>query len=175
MPNLFYPIGTRVHHSMLGDATIIGQKNPHLPNYHLYFHNSHIRLFKRGENISFQCMPNSDMTASAQNIILGIQTNPPPSYAKLKRGTILVNHKNHLPDMEYIILDNGHIRQNGSVHYLEAFREIGKETWFIDYFDEPDTTTTTPFITIHQPTPDSIKQANILLFEHVIAPAFTTF
>ena len=176
MPALLHPIGTRVHHNKLGDGIIIGYKYPNQPvlNYHTYFYNKGIRLFKQIRDMRIFTLPNVEMTTAEQNIVLDIQTDEAPSYARLKRGTVLINHKDHLPDLEYIVLDNGHIHHNGYVYYLEAFHEIGKSTWFVDYFDEPETIESTPFMKIQPPTPASIQQANILFFEHIIIPAFTT-
>lgn len=175
MPTTPYPIGTILHHHIWGNGIIIGYKHLGLSNYHIYFKEHDIYMYKHSDDTRLIELPTELSILNAQTIVGHIPTRKQPDNARLQPGTIIYRKRPMLPsDFESIVLDVGHKRSNGSIYYLEATHTVNINDWIVDYYEEPFSLSSKRDIII-EPTAESIKLAKTLLFEHVISHAFTTF
>lgn len=175
MPKTSLPIGTCIECDKWGKCIILGRKPAghmvYLETYHLYSFDHCAYIYQNIQTLRYPKSVTPESSTLAQDLLLQITNLPETPNSELKLGTTIISHTPGVPDLEYIILTNGHKRVDGT-WFLTATHIIGKNNWCIDYCNEFGRVFQT--YAKNPPTNESIKKARALLFEYLIAPAFTT-
>lgn len=170
MPKLTHPIGSLTT-DIFGNGIILGYQYEAkgINKYHIYSFDDKSYAYRSDIFIDVK-PPTPESIKMAQNLLLEIPNIPTFPYYRLKMGATFTIPCSYAPDLEYVILDNGHFCDN-TLKFLIAYRSVNDKKWYIQYMNNDSNTFKKASQIIC--TDKSIKLAKTLLFERVIAPAFT--
>ena len=162
MPNdINFNIGDTTRNKNIGMGLVLGCRIDPVkcvPIYHIYFTDKKLFRYSYTRNLEF-IKPADDTSIDAARNILLATSKTEPQIGLFNFGDIV-----YTPLGKVILLDNGHVKPNGSEYYHAAC--LSNNT--LHYIDHMDI-----FYTEEKATDLTRKQAKQILFEYVLSPAFS--